>query len=103
MMTPTPVLEVALFTVKPASIAHMPQLRDALRQTLKDFPGVLSYHALQAHPGSDQFADLVRWDSLAHAKAAQQAFEQGDPRFLPYMQAIERLDFMGHYECPEPF
>lgn len=90
------VLEVALFTVKPEHVKHLPTLRAQLRETLKDFPGLISYEAY-APIGENTFADIAKWQSHEHAQAAAQAFAEGDPRFLPYMQAIESLSFMGHF------
>lgn len=90
------VLEVALFTVKPEHVTHMPTLREQLRETLKDFPGLISYEAY-APLGKNTFADIAKWQSHEHAQAAAQAFADGDPRFQPYMQAIESLSFMGHF------
>jgi hypothetical protein len=90
------VLEVAIFKVKAEFIDDMPALRAGLRAVLTDFPGMLEfcgYCPLE----QDVFADIVKWDSLASAQAAAQAFAQGDPRFLPYMSAIEQLSFMGHF------
>jgi hypothetical protein len=46
------------------------------------------------------YADIAKWESYECAHAAAQAFEFGDPRFLPYMQAMESLIFMGHF-APE--
>lgn len=46
---------------------------------------------------SDLYADIAKWDSHENAVAAAKAFESGDPRFLPYMNAIEHVSFMGHF------
>lgn len=90
------VLEVAIFKVKAEFIGDMPSLRSGLRAALKDFPGMLEFCGYSPLE-QDVFADIVKWESHAHAQAAAQAFEQGDPRFLPYMAAIEQLSFMGHF------
>jgi hypothetical protein len=96
------VLEIALFKVKPEHIADMPSLRVGLREALRDFPGMLEfcgYSPIQ----DDVFADVVKWDTYAHAQAAAKAFEVGDTRFLPYMNAIAQVTFMGHFQPEEKY
>ena len=94
------VLEVAIFTVKPGYQDAMPALRTGLREALKGFPGLLEFYAYDPVDNQQTFADLAKWDSLASATAAANAFAAGDPRFAPYMQAIESLVFMGHFSPP---
>lgn len=90
------VLEIAIFTVKPDRQADMPSLRAGLREALKSFPGLIEYRPYgPVQAGS--FADVALWENLESAQAAAQAFERGDARFRPYMQAIESLTFMGHF------
>jgi len=94
-MTESHVLEVAIFKAKPDS--NISQLREHLRETLRSFPGLLEFCGY-CPLGDGQYADLVKWDSFYSAKAAAAAFEAGDPRFLPYMEAIEEVVFMGHFQ-----
>lgn len=91
------VLELAIFTVKPGYEARMPELRASLRQVLADFDGLIAFSGYSPAPQGRVFVDLAKWDSLESAQKVAQAFEQGDPRFAPYAQAIEALDFMGHF------
>ncbi|AIR90246.1 antibiotic biosynthesis monooxygenase [Pseudomonas cremoricolorata] len=90
------VLELAVFTVKPEQVAHMPALRSELRQTLRDFPGLIDYRPYSPISADRTFVDLAVWDTLEHAKNVASAFNQGDPRFARYMNAIESLSFMSH-------
>jgi antibiotic biosynthesis monooxygenase (ABM) superfamily enzyme len=90
------VLEVAIFTVKPGRAAAMPGLRESLRAALRDFPGLIELQCYTPCDGSE-YADIARWASQTDAKAAADAFARGDARFLPYMEAIENLRFMGHF------
>jgi hypothetical protein len=39
----------------------------------------------------------LKWESLAAALAAASALEAGDERFLPYAEAIEEVQFLGHF------
>lgn len=94
------VLEVAIFTVKPGYQGDMPALRAGLREALKGFPGLIEFCGYSPVHNEQTFADIAKWDCLDSATAAADAFAAGDPRFAPYMQAIDGLVFMGHF-CPE--
>ena len=97
-MTPNShVLELAIFTVKPGFEERMPELRAMLREVLRDFCGLLEFLPYAPMASGRVFADLAKWDSLQSAQAVAEAFEKGDPRFAPYVQAIETLTFMGHF------
>lgn len=92
------VLEVAVFTVKEAEVKNIPQIRDGLRAALREFQGLLQLDTY-APLGDDRvFADLAKWDNLENAVAAAKAFESGDERFLPYLQAIAEIKFFGHFK-----
>lgn len=91
------VLEVAIFTVKTGYQGNMPALRTGLREALKGFAGLLEFYAYSPVHEGNTFADIAKWDSLESATAAAAAFAAGDPRFAPYMQAIDSLVFMGHF------
>lgn len=91
------VLEVAIFTVKKEFVEQMPVIRDGLREALKDFPGLITLDTFSPIGDDNAFADLVKWDTLENAQAAAKAFTSGDKRFLPYMEAIEDVKFMGHF------
>jgi heme-degrading monooxygenase HmoA len=92
------VLEVAVFTVKEEFITKMPAIRDGLREALKDFPGLIELETYSPIDDNRTFADIAKWDTLKNAVAAAKAFESGDKRFLPYMETIEELKFMGHFK-----
>lgn len=89
------VLEVAIFKAKEG--ADIAQLRGQLREALRSFPGLIEFCAY-CPLGNDQYADIVKWDSLESASAAAAACEAGDSRFMPYLQAIENVVFMGHFQ-----
>ncbi|MET1077017.1 MAG: hypothetical protein ABWY06_03245 [Pseudomonas sp.] len=93
------ILEVAIFTLKAGFHGDMPELRRGLRSALRAFPGLVEFHGYSPLQDERYFADIARWDSLEHAQAAATAFAQGDPRFAPYMHAIEELVFMGHFHA----
>lgn len=92
------VLELAVFTVKPGFEPAMPQLRQGLREALKGFAGLIDYRGYSPIGAGRVFVDLAHWDSLENAQTVAHAFEQGDPRFAPYAQAIESITFMAHFE-----
>ncbi len=90
------VIEIAVFTVKPGQEAQIPEIRLGVVEALKTLPGFIDYQGCEPTEGSRHFADIVTWDSLDNAHSAAKVLEAGDPRFLPYMQAIDEVAFMGH-------
>lgn len=90
------VLEVAIFTLKPGFAGEIERLRDGLRQTLREFPGLIEYQGY-APLEAGRYADIAKWQDLQCAQAVAQAFAEGDARFAPYAEAIETLQFMGHF------
>ena len=92
------ITEVAIFTVKPEFQDKIAEIRIGLRDVLKDFNGLISLETLVPAEGGHVFADIAKWQSLSDAKTAAFAFESGDERFKPYMQAIDDVKFMGHFE-----
>ena len=98
MNKPDYVIDVAVYTVKEEFISQLPELREGLRQALKDFSGFLGLETLSPIGESRTFVDLAKWDTLESAKVVTQAFENGDERFLPLMEAVEELNFMGYFQ-----
>jgi heme-degrading monooxygenase HmoA len=98
MSNPEYVLDVAVFTVKEEYVAQLPALREGLRQSLKDFSGFLGLENLSPIGDSRTFVDIAKWDTLESVKVVAQAFESGDERFLPLMEAVEELNFMGYFQ-----
>ena len=91
------VLEVAIFTVKDEFVDKLPVIRQGVRESLKEFSGLISLDTYYPVENQKTFVDIAKWDSLENAKAAAVAFESGDKRFLPYMQSIESVKYMGHF------
>lgn len=92
------VLEIAIFTVKDEFLDNLPIIRQGVRHILKEFPGLISLETYLPAENKNTFADIAKWDSMENAKVAAAAFETGDKRFLPYMQVIDSLKFMGHFK-----
>ena len=67
---------VNLSKLKPEFQSTMP-VRRGLRETLKDFPGLLEYAALEpmSQHDTNQFADVAKWTDYECASAAAKAFE----------------------------
>lgn len=97
MQVTSSVLELAVFTVKPEAQAQMPRLREQLRAAIAQFPGLIDYQPFSPIGEDDRFVDIARWQDLASAQAAAQAFAGGDARFAPYLAAIEELHLMRHF------
>jgi heme-degrading monooxygenase HmoA len=91
------IIEIAIFTVKEDSIISVAEIRSQVKKSLHSFNGFISINTLQPVNSSRVFADIVLWKTLEDAHIAAEAFEAGDERFLPYMQCIEDIKFMGHF------
>ena len=91
------IVEIAAFTVKQENINQVAEIRSAVIKSLTSFKGFISINCLLPINSSRIFADIVHWQTLEDAQIAAKAFEQGDERFIPYMQCIEDIKFMGHF------
>ena len=98
MNNPEYVVDVAIYTVKEEFISQLPTIRADLRQALKGFSGFLGLESLSPIGDSRTFVDLAKWDTVESVKVVAQAFESGDERFLPLMEAVEELNFMGYFQ-----
>ena len=93
------VVEIAIFTVKPEYRTQMSAIRERMRPVIHQFPGLVEYRDYSPVEEGGHYADIAIWDSLDNARAAAEAFENGDPRFMPYFEAIESGTFMGHFKA----
>ena len=95
------VLEVAIFQVKPEFQSMMPELRQGLREALKDFLDCWNTPPSNRCPCWNRISlPISPSGRIMPRRPPPPTFEKGDPRFLPYMQTIESIDFMGHF-APE--
>jgi hypothetical protein len=92
-MSPHPVLEVALYTVR--SPDTFSPLQHQAHHALATLPGHRAGLRLQAQ-SHGLFADLVAWESFEAAQRASQAVRE-DPRFANFLAAIEELRLYAHY------
>ena len=92
------ILEVAVFTVQMDFIKDIPMIREQIFDIIKTFPGFISMETFSPVDGQDSFADIVKWDTLEHAKSASKIVSSGDVRFQSYMEAIKDIKFMGHFK-----
>jgi len=98
MNNPDYVLDLAVYTVKEEFISQLPTIRENLGQTLKEFSGFLSLESLSPIGDSRTVVDLAKWDTMESVEIVAQAFQSGDERFLPLMEAVEELNFMGYFK-----
>lgn len=97
MPTKNTIIEVAIFTVKKQYINQVAEIRKDIKKVLLKFKGFISIEMLLPINSKRVFADIAKWQSLEDAQAAAKAFEAGDERFLPYIQCIEGVEFIGHF------
>jgi hypothetical protein len=95
MTTPsTPILEVAVFTVRaPDSFA---EIQRRTHQALATLRGHRTGLRLRGRAGG-LFADFIAWDSLDAAQDASAKIRE-DPRFSALMAGIEQLRLHAHYQ-----
>ena len=98
MNKPEYVMDVAVYTVKEEFISQLPTLRADLGQALKGFSGFLGLESLSPIGDSRTFVDLAKWDTMESVKVVAQAFENGDERFMPLLEAVEEMNFMGYFQ-----
>lgn len=98
MNKPDYVVDVAVFTVKEEFVSQLPTIRAGLRQALNDFSGFLGLESLSPIEEGRTFVDLAKWDTMESVKVVAEAFENRDERFLPLMEAVEELNFMGYFK-----
>ena len=98
MNNPDYVLGLAVFTVKEEFINQMPAITAAYREALNGFSGLVSLETVSPMGESKTFSHIAKWDTMESAKVVADAFENGDERFMPLMQASEELNFMGYFQ-----
>ncbi|OUR73073.1 hypothetical protein A9Q78_05570 [Methylophaga sp. 41_12_T18] len=98
MNKPDYVIDVAVYTVKEEFICQLPKIRADLGQVLKGFSGFLGLETLSPIGDSRTFVDLAKWQTLESMEIVAQAFQSGDERFVPLMEAVEELNFMGYFK-----
>ncbi len=91
------ITEIVVFKVKNEFINQLPNIRDQFKKALADFSGIRSIENLSPINNDRIFADIIQWDTLTNAQIVAKAFDDGDERFLPMIQAIDEMSFMGHF------
>lgn len=88
------VLEIAICKLKSGSAGS--EGRQEAMEAVRTYPGFLGWKAMDCVEDTLLVADLVEWESLAHAMAAGQTVMK-DPRFAHYMGAIAEVVLMQHF------
>jgi hypothetical protein len=91
---PTPVLELAVFTVRAPDA--FPTLQQHTHEAVATLSGYRASLRLRGQTDG-WFADLVLWDSLDAAKQASITLRE-DPRFAALMNSIAELKLFAHYQ-----
>jgi len=91
-MSPS-VFEIVTYTV--ADIDQAQQGRARAHEALKSYPGFRGWTPFTAVEGEAVFIDLVEWDTLENARAAQDAFLT-DPATEAFRAAFGKTIVMKH-------
>lgn len=92
-MTDT-VYEIAICKLIPGSEASAG--REKAMTAVRTYPGFVRWKAMDCVEDPLLIADLVEWESLAHASAAGENVMK-DPAFADYMGAIAEVVLMRHF------
>jgi heme-degrading monooxygenase HmoA len=92
------ILEIVIFTVKSAATTNIVNIRKELHAYVKGYKGFIEMKQYYPAGDSQTFADIVTWDTLENALNAAKAFEAGDEKLQPIMQALEDVKFIGHFK-----
>ena len=95
--TDSPVLEIAAVTTADPDAFRDLQLT-VHRDLVSSLDGYVASLPARRADGTPLFVDLIVWRSLEHAQRASESV-QSDPRFAPYMQAMDTLVSFSHHPC----
>lgn len=92
-MTDT-VLEIAICKLKPGT--GTTSAREKAMAAVRTYPGFIGWKAMDCVEDPSMIADLVEWQSLAHAGSASENVMK-DPQFADYMASIDEVVLMRHF------
>ncbi|MBO3761202.1 hypothetical protein [Ciceribacter sp. L1K22] len=94
-MHDTKILEIAICAVADKATAEHARL--TAMESVRHYPGFISWRATSAHGNEDMVADIVEWENIDAARAAAEKV-QTDPAFIPYMKQITTVAVMQHFD-----
>lgn len=93
-MPDTKVLEIAICKVADGPAAEA--ARRVAMESVRHYPGFISWRAMSAHGEGGMVADLVEWESHEAASVAAEKVH-ADPAFIPYMKEITIVSVIEHF------
>ena len=90
-------IEMVVYKVKTEKVNDKILLVETVNNIIKNFDGFISRTVHQDEKDPAIFMDYVTWESLEQAHTAMKTMEQ-TPEIMPFMQAIERVEVMKHFE-----
>lgn len=92
----TPVTEIAVYSVPEPLLPRFLQQQSAAHAVISAFPGFRSLRTLRSADRPDTFVDYCEWDSLTHAKAANER-AMTMPELQIFFELGDGLITFGHY------
>lgn len=93
----TEIKELVIYTVKEELKMEYQKVQHIVKACLEEMPGYLGVQSYRSCGQDNQLMDWVGWETLAHAKNAQQELEK-HPQFALLMQYVEGMKFSGHFK-----
>lgn len=90
-------IEMIVYKVKADKVNNKALLVETVNDIVKKFDGFVARTVHQDEKDETIFMDYVTWESLEQAHAAMKKMEQ-TPEIMPFMQAIEKIEVMKHFE-----
>ena len=94
-VTKNQVYEMALYSIKDEATDIFPKLSRKTINYLSTFRGYISSVTYHSISDPNLYLDVVLWESLDDALAAQKKFES-DPKVADYLMAIDTIKFFDH-------
>lgn len=95
---PNKITEVVVYQIKADKVADYTAIVALTNQFLSTQAGFISREVLQDHQESQNFVDIVQWNSLEAAQAAMQAAQQ-EASLKPFFEATEQVHSFHHYQA----
>lgn len=92
----TPITEVVVYTVKPEILERFLKQQPVAHAAVSAFPGFRSLRTLRSESEPPTFVDYCEWDSLEHAKQANE-LAMRTPELSIFFELGDGMISFGHY------
>ncbi len=90
------ITEVVVYTLKSSSEHEVDYVQKIVKDCLETCDGFVGVRSLQGAKNPLELVDLVSWDSVENASAAQAKFER-HPAYPDLMKHLAEMKYSGHF------